>query len=88
MDEADTDVLYADARAVTAAIRHHRSTAGFGFNTRVRVTGLTLPAGTWERDWPLVATDVMEGTNLESVDVVFGGPGPIDMTLTAVTPDA
>ena len=88
VDEADTDVLYADARAVTAAIRHHRSTAGFGFNTRVRVTGLTLPAGTWERDWPLVATDVMEGTNLESVDVVFGGPGPIDMTLTAVTPDA
>ena len=88
IDEADTGTLYSDARAVTAAIRHHRSTAGFGFNTRVRVTGLTLPAGSWERDWPLVSADVMEGTNIESVDVVFGGQGAFDMTLTAVTPDA
>jgi len=88
VDATDGDALYADARELTASIRHHRSTAGFGFNTRVRIEGLALPSGTWERHWPMISRDMFEGHNLESADVTFAPGGGFTMTLVPVAADA
>ncbi|MCC7008416.1 MAG: valine--tRNA ligase [Acidobacteria bacterium] len=84
VEGSDDGRLYADARHVTAAIRHHRSTAGLGFNTRVRIEGLALESGRWEQHWPLLSRDVLDGNNVESADVVFGRVPSIAMTLVPV----
>jgi valyl-tRNA synthetase len=88
LDDVDDGRLYADARQVTAAIRHHRSTAGLGFNTRVRIEPLTLEAGRWERHWPLLSRDVLDGNNVESADVTFGAESAISMTLVPIVVSA
>jgi valyl-tRNA synthetase len=85
---ADNALLYQDARALTAAIRHHRSTAGLGFNTRVRITGLTLAAGPWQRHWPLIERDILDGHNVESAEVSYAETGSLDMTITPAGRDA
>jgi hypothetical protein len=77
--------LYRNVEEITAAIRHHRSTAGFGFNTRVRIEGLTLSRNRWERQWPMIERDVLDGNNIESADVSFSGDSAnYQMTLVPV----
>ena len=86
--EGDDAALYAGARDLSAAIRHHRSTAGFGFNTRVRVEGLILPSGSWEKRWPLIARDILDGHNVEEAAVSFAANGGLTMTLVPMASDA
>jgi len=80
----DDGEVYARACEVTAAIRQHRSTAGLGFNTRVRIEQFVLEKERWARPWPLVARDVLDGNNVESADVSFGPASGIVMTLVPI----
>ncbi len=61
----------AQASAVTAAIRHQRSTRSLGFGVQVRAA-LTLPAA-FEASWASIEPDVLAGNNIASAQVTFGG---------------
>jgi hypothetical protein len=85
IEASESARLFVDARELTAAIRHHRSTAGLGFNTRVRIEGLTLSSSAWERHWPSVSADLLEGNNVEDVDVTFAQAGTLEMKLVPLS---
>jgi valyl-tRNA synthetase len=59
------------ASAVTAAIRHQRSTKNLGFGVPVRAM-LTLPPA-FQTTWSSIEPDVLAGNNTASAQVTFGG---------------
>jgi valyl-tRNA synthetase len=85
---SESSTLFNEAREITASIRHHRSTAGLGFNTRVRIEGMTLASGVYQTCWPLIESDVLEGNNVESAEVLDASTGSLNMKLSPVAPDA
>jgi valyl-tRNA synthetase len=83
--EADvSDLLYTNLEEVTALIRHKRSTAGLGFNTRVRLKNLRISKNLWEQQWRFVERDVLEGHNAESAEVSFTTEGGMDVTVEPI----
>jgi valyl-tRNA synthetase len=66
-----TVVALEHASAVTAAIRHQRSTRNLGFGVPVRAA-LTLPPG-FEATWKSIESDVLAGNNTSNAQVTFGG---------------
>jgi len=59
------------ASAVTAALRHQRSTKSLGFGVPVRAS-LTLPAS-YQPAWALIERDVLAGNNATAASVAFDG---------------
>jgi valyl-tRNA synthetase len=69
--DSSAAVALEHASAVTAAIRHQRSTRNLGFGVPVRAA-LTLPAA-YEATWKSIEPDVLAGNNTSSAQVTFGG---------------
>jgi valyl-tRNA synthetase len=73
------------ASAITASLRQERSSRKLGFGVPVRATmTLTLP---YEKHWPAISRDVLEGNNVAAASVVFD-PERFEVTVEPQAPDA
>jgi valyl-tRNA synthetase len=73
------------ASAITARIRHLRSTQGLGFGTPIRAT-FALAAGS-EAIWSRIQDDVLGGNNIDTANVRFTDDGP-EASIEPVPPHA
>jgi valyl-tRNA synthetase len=84
--EGTTRELYARARAVTALVRHERSTQKLGFGRRVRAR---LELGDLdEAGWRAIERDVLEGNNIVSPASVRLAAGETRVSITPEPADA
>jgi valyl-tRNA synthetase len=70
-DLGDCGSAVDEASAITAAVRHQRSVLNKGFRVPLKAA-LTLPDA-YERNWCDIERDVLDGNNIVSADVTFGG---------------